>query len=381
MHVLIVHPAMYVYGGAEIVIVRLANYLSNKGIENTLLTGFVLPEIQRDLQGTEVIIPKKLPERGLITLLFHIREALALRRYILKKIKDFDVINVHNFPSEISSISSHKPVIWMCNEPPELYLGSESRYWFISSGLKMMNRAFLIFDRLVVRRYIERVVVADEFNSERFERIYGIKPDIINYGIDYEFFSKGNGDSIKDRFDLHSSFVLIQVGMLTPLKNQMESIKTVEALKDEIPAIKLVLAGSGDKEYEELLKNYIYRRGLDSHVIFTGQLSQEEIRDLYHASDVALFPIKSQGGWLSPFEALSAGVPIVVSTSMTASSIIKSEGLGIVTDDFKEAVMEIYVDRDRYKEMAEKHGEWVSKNLSWDRFGEKMVKIFEEVLT
>lgn len=381
MRLLIVHPTMYVYGGAEIVIVKLANYLSENGIKTTLLTSSIIPEIQKDLHGTEVIIPDKLPEKGLITLLFHIREALALRRYIFKNIKDFDVVNVHNFPSELSSLSCPKPVIWMCNEPPELYLGSESKYRFLSFSLKIMNRFFLLLDRFVVRRYIAKVVVADEFNSKRFEGLYGIKPDIVNYGIDYEFFSKGNGDSAIDRFDLHNSFVLIQVGMLTPLKNQMESIKTLESLKDMIPEIKLVLAGSGDLEYEEKLKNYVHEQNLNSHVVFTDQLSQEEIRDLYHASDVALFPIKSQGGWLSPFEALSAGVPIVTSTSMTVSSLLKSEGLGIVTDDFKEAVMEIYTDQEKYKKVANRSGEWVSENLSWDRFGEKMVEIFEEAVS
>ena len=381
MRLLIVHPGMYVYGGAELVIVKLANYLSEKGIKNTLLTSSIIPEIQKDLHGTEVIIPKKLPKRGLIAILFHFREAWTLRKYILKNINDFDVVNVHNFPSELSSIFSPKPVVWMCNEPPELYLGSESKYRFISFSLKIMNRVFLMLDRFVVRRYITKVVVADEFNSERFEGIHGMQPDIINYGIDYEFFSGGDGNSAKDRFNLHNSFVLIQVGMLTPLKNQMKSIKTLEALKDMIPEIKLVLAGFGDREYEETLKNYVHEQNLNSHVVFTDQLSQEEIRSIYHASDVALFPIKSQGGWLSPFEALSAGVPIITSTSMTVSSLIKSEGLGIVTDNFKAAVMEIYTDQEKYKKVANKSGEWVFKNLSWDKFGEKMVEIFEEAVS
>ncbi|OFV67073.1 MAG: glycosyl transferase family 1 [Candidatus Syntrophoarchaeum butanivorans] len=380
MHVLIVHPAMYVYGGAEIVIVKLANYLSEKGIKNTLLTTSIIPEIQKDLQGTETIIPKKQPKRGFMTLLSHIHEALTLRKYILENINDFDLINVHNFPSELSILSCPKPVVWMCNEPPEMYLGSESRYQSVSFLLKIANRFFLMLERFVVRRYIERVVVADEFNARRFERIYGIKPDIINYGVDYEFFSRGDGKSARDRFNLHNDFVLIQVGMLTPLKNQMESIKTVEALKEKIPNLKLVLAGLADGEYAELLRSYVCRKGLDSCVVFTGQLSQDEIRDLYHASDVALFPIKSQGGWLSPFEALSAGLPIVVSTSMTASSIIEREALGIVTDDFTQAVLEIYTEQERYQEMAKAGGEWVYENLSWNRFCEKMVKIFEEVM-
>jgi hypothetical protein len=52
-----------------------------------------------------------------------------------------------------------------------------------------MKKTILAFDKFVVRHYIKNVVAADEFNAERFKRIYGFKPEIINYGIDYDFFS------------------------------------------------------------------------------------------------------------------------------------------------------------------------------------------------
>jgi len=376
IRVLIVHPEIYVYGGAELVITKLANYLSNKGIENALLTTSILPEMRDKLKGTEIIIPEKQPKKSFITLLSHIYKAMGLQKCIRERTNDFDVINVHNFPAELSVFLLHKPVVWMCNEPPELYLGSESKYRFISTLLKIANKTLLSFDRFVVSRYIKNVVVADEFNAERFKENYNITPNIINYGIDYAFFSQGDGERAKERFGLHDSFVLIQVGMLTSFKNQMESIKTVEALKGEIPDIKLMLVGLDEGEYAEMLKRYVQSKELDPYVIFTDQLPQDEIRDLYHASNVALFPIGPQGGWLSPFEALSANLPIIVSPLMTASSIIKRENIGIITDDFAGAIMSIYNNPEKYQEMAERGQKWVKKNLSWDKFCENMVELF-----
>ena len=108
----------------------------------------------------------------------------------------------------------------------------------------------------------------------------------------------------------------------------------------------------------------------------TGHLKREQIRTLYQTCNVLLHPIKSQGGWLSPFEALCAKLPIIVSPAMTASDIIERENLGIVTNDYASAVLDIYRNPERHNEMASRRAEWVRENLSWNSFSEKMVEVF-----
>lgn len=122
------------------------------------------------------------------------------------------------------------------------------------------------------------------------------------------------------------------------------------------------------------------KNGLSSNVIFTGQIPQEQVRNLYHASDVALFPIGAQGGWLSPFEALSSGIPIIVSKEMTASEIIKDENIGIVTDDLVKAIKDVYTNREEYRKLAGKGQEWVKDNLSWDKYCQQMIGVFKEAI-
>jgi len=119
---------------------------------------------------------------------------------------------------------------------------------------------------------------------------------------------------------------------------------------------------------------------LGKYIIFTGPLNRGEIRDLYHACDVFLHPIKPQGGWLAPFEALCAKKPIVVSPEMSASEIIKREKIGIVTDNYPEAIIEIYRNMNKYFEIGERGGEWVKTNLSWDVFCQKNLNIFQKAL-
>lgn len=371
MKVLIVSPGMYIYGGAELVIVRLANYLSGKGIENAILTTSMAGDIKKDLINTKIILSPLSKNLPFVTL----KEIAALYKGIRKFAKEFDVINVHNYPSEIALFRNNGNTVWMCNEPPEAaWAGYKPS--LLSSLIK---KPLLAFDRFVVRRFVKKTVVSDEFNRTRFYRIYSVMPKIIHYGIDFEFFSQPlDNAGVKDKWQLHNAFIVLHVGMLTQYKNQLESIKAIEALQDRIPDIKLILAGFGDGGYEAELKNYVNKRGLKDKVIFTGHITRNDVRGLYQTADVLLHPIKSQGGWLAPFEALCSGKIVIVSRDMTAADLIAKDNIGIVTDDFTGAILDVYKDNSKYLRQAQAGKQWVKENLNWDRFCEKMVGVFEE---
>ena len=370
MRVLIVYPDMYIHGGAELLVVRLANYLTENNIDNALLTTSILPEIKGDLKGTEIITQ---PASHSV-----IGQTLALHKGIRAHKEKFDIINIHNFPAEVAMFTLKKPTVWMCNEPAEVALDIEHTS---SAVLKLKKKLLVEFDKLVTRHYVTKAVVADDFNARRFRRIYGFDPEIAEYGIDCNFFAAGGGQRISAELGLKDSFTVLQVGMVTPYKNQLESVKALKALKGMVPNIKLVLAGWADGEYAVEVNEYIENEGLVKDVIVTGHVSREQVKELYHACDVLLHPIKSQGGWLAPFEALCAGKPVVVSPQMTASDIVQKEGIGVVTEDYTSAIVDIHRDPAPALAMAERGREWVKKNLSWDRFCQRMVDIFEQVLS
>ena len=173
MRVLIVHPGIYMYGGAELVIVRLSNYMTKKGIENALLTTCILPEMEKDLNGTKIIIQKK--RKYPLDKITGFGELIALNRGTTSMLNSFDVINVHNCPAEFSTFPNHRSTIWMCNEPL-LNLLLEQKSTQIP---KLIKKLILFFSRFVAKSFLRHAVVADEFNAKRFQNIYGFKPKII----------------------------------------------------------------------------------------------------------------------------------------------------------------------------------------------------------
>ena len=113
--------------------------------------------------------------------------------------------------------------------------------------------------------------------------------------------------------------------------------------------------------------------------MFAGNLeTREELRDLYKAADVGLFPIGKQGGWLAPFEILCAGTPIVVCSDMGIESVIRKNKLGIATKEYHKAILDIYNNQQEYNKQAAKAALFVKENLSWEIFTDRMIYAFKK---
>lgn len=342
MKILIVNPSFWLYGGAERVIVKLANYLTEHNHQCTILTTQMVPEVRKDLIETRLIFCKDIPE---------------MANWLDKIHKDFDVINYHNDPVQLLAFGKKTPSVWMCNEPPQICL----------DGKELPDN-----QKEVVRKFIKKVVVADKFNQERFKKIYDMDSEIINYGVDYEFWQSGDGRKFRKKYELADNhFVMTQVGFIHPMKNQFRTLSIFKDIKHKIPEAKLILAGY-ETPHKMQLEDYIFENNLQADIIFTGFVSQEELRDIYQGSNLGLFPIKSQGGALSIFDAIASGLPVIVSSEAGCSSIIEENKLGFV-EDFDKNIMDIHNNKQA------DHRKWIKDNLSWDKFCEKMVKVLEDV--
>lgn len=361
MRVLITNPSFDVYGGAERVIVKLANYMTGHNIKNTILTQSLSPQVRQMFTETRILVT---PEP---------------QKLLPQIIEDFDVINAHNNPAQFFHIPKRKPIVWMCNEPPLEYLH---------------NGTLPERERFLVKNFVTKAVVADSFNQRRFFGIYGMNPTVIPYGIEFDAYQNGNPAAIIRRFNLDGSFVITHVGFMTFTKNQLGTLDIFKDVKKQIPHAKLLFAGFDKCQYRAMVENKAKAEGI-ADVIFAGELSQEEIRDLYAASNVVISPIQSQGGWLNVFEAIAAGRPVIVGEEMTASSMLREHQIGTVAHnpyiydvnsqrmprplqhpagqltDFISAITNVY-SSNIHDDLSGQ--DWVRTNLTWDNFCANMVR-------
>lgn len=376
MKVLIVHPQMKIYGGAELVITRLAHYLKNMGDHVSIVTLSTFPH--KDYEGLDIIVPDKQTEYRLRGNFYSIKSIYGIYyslKVLCKKYSDdYDVINAHNFPS-IWATPPQKNIVWQANEIPDI--------WHNGNINPFINYT------LNIGRYMDGVisssknaisVVSDDRMADIFKQRYKYYPNIIPYGIDGQYYAqKQNSKDVIaycNSLGIYSyDFNIIQPSMISPSKNQFAILKALKLMVHNGKRnIKLIFAGykEDNNPYTLLLYKYIKENNLSSNVLFVGNVNREKLRMIYNVSKVAVFSGKGQGSWLSPFEALSTNVPIIVSPNLTCSSLIHQQGIGIVSEDIINSLNNIYYNYDEAKELATKGKEYVLKNLTWDKYSSRM---------
>lgn len=138
-------------------------------------------------------------------------------------------------------------------------------------------------------------------------------------------------------------FILIYVGELSYRKHQDFLIKVVNVLKVDIPNLKLLLVGKGEKydEYSEIIDSL----GLNKHIDLMGYRS--DVHDLMGLSDIVVSSSRQEGLPVNIMEAMAMSLPIVVSDCRGNKDLITDYKNGFIVkmndlEGFTNAVRQIY---------------------------------------
>lgn len=344
MNILIVHPCKGFYGGAEEVVAQLTTHL----LKHDTSVRLALKDAPKELCNK---LPLATEDCGALTATSWKMFRSAAQVYL----PEADVVCCFNFPATLAVLPTKRPIVWYCNEPPELF----STWW---------RKPLEAFHRRWVRKSGIKCVVATEYDTARFTNIYGVKPEVVPYGIDHGFWSEG------ERKEHKGPVRLLQVGTITPFKNQLASVALLKDLIEwGIPA-KLDLIGSttADPAYYQQLLTTVQAMRLGDHVRYFGQLDQAAVRGFYYDHDVLLHPVKGQGGWLVPFEAACTGIKVIVSKEFQVADFF-----GCWIEDKDSVLTHI---QSHHAIPSQPSPEWVRASLSWEKYGENMLRIFEEAI-
>ncbi len=144
------------------------------------------------------------------------------------------------------------------------------------------------------------------------------RSEVVPYGVDVTRF-RPNGDARRRMRSRHAlapdAAVVLAAGRFAHKKGFEYLIDALAALAPRWPALRLVLAGSGDLDAR--LKERAAARGVADRVIWPGAVPQSEVADWLAAADVAVAPsIRDDAGNVDGLpnvvlEALASGTPVV----------------------------------------------------------------------
>lgn len=174
---------------------------------------------------------------------------------------------------------------------------------------------------------------------------------------------------------------IMYVGRPTPHKNLDRLITAFTQLQKQHPDLILVLAGKKDSNYQ-LHENRINRDGI-TNVLFTGFVSDAQLRWLYEHTSAYCFPSLSEGFGLPGLEAMLHG-SVVASSNATCLPEVYGDAAHYFDpsdpNDMARAINDLLTDA-----TLQKHyrliGPVQAKKYSWRRMAEQTYDVYMTVLS
>jgi len=94
----------------------------------------------------------------------------------------------------------------------------------------------------------------------------------------------------------------------------------------------LSIAGEGEHDYVEFLKQLAMNYGISDHLEWLGHVSGEKKVNLLATSDWFVLPSQSENFGLSVIEALAHGVPVIITREVGISDLVKEYNAGLVCE-------------------------------------------------
>jgi len=250
---------------------------------------------------------------------------------------------------------------------PNFFCG---RNYFFEKAAYLYHQVFV---PLSIHKAKKIIAVSTSTKNEIINKLH-ITPEkisVIYEAVDDRFkknYSFSSIEAFRKQHRLPHNY-LLYLGNLKPYKNISLILSAIEILKrKEANKQKLVIAGKKDRFFP-FVYNQIKVKDLLDDVIFVDYISDEELPMLFKNASIFLFPSLNEGFGLPPLEAMSLGVPTIVSNTSSLPEVVGDSALLINQghpQSLAQAISRVLAEVNLKKELSNK-GIERSKAFSWEK--------------
>lgn len=375
MKLIITHTNLNEFGGAERVILRIAQRYKAK----ILVAGYSKDKTFSGFKDLDVSVIGSRPSGGVLPPRVSNAIHYGFTFFGAKIREDYDVINAHTSPSEWVRTRNSR-VLWYCHSPPrELYDFRETgvrvreRSALESALYGVTSRIYSAQEHFIVRR-LEAIATNSANTNGRLVRYLGRGGTVISPGVDYKRFHKG-GDG---RYFIYHSRISEQ-------KRQAYAIEAFErflaASKDK--RYRLIISGAFTNRYADFAQYYEKLKAMRAkNVVFRLNPSDAETARLYAGSTAALFGAINEDFGIVPLEAMASSKPVVSVNEGGPKEIIVDGKTGFLVDSPEQMAkkMQFIAEHPKVAQQMGREGRRrVESYYSWEAFFGKFDPIVRKV--
>lgn len=262
---------------------------------------------------------------------------------------------------------------------------------FDSKLTRSLQRKFYywLVDRYEVWKFItphEGMTVLDNRTRDWARDYFGTQAVVVRSGLDINTFS------FIPRNGCVSKRVRVLVTGIFFLHRRYEDVvQAIKLLMDQGYDATLSLVGNYTtsheyREYHKRLGKLAKDLGIERRVRFYGEVSEEDLRQSYHAHDIYVSPNHLQSWGLAVFEAMASGLPVVVSRTAGASEILTHGENALLVDpkspeQIAHAIKHLIDDPQLYVKMARAGRTFTEDQVSWEHCAKKTLAVFQDFMS
>ncbi|MCS4199759.1 glycosyltransferase [Salinibacter ruber] len=298
--------------------------------------------------------------------------------WMWQEAKRFDAAHVHGLFNPVSSLSAW---IGIVRGVPTVMrpFGTLSRYTFSRrSALKRLY--FTLLDRPALRRaaaiHFTTEAERDEANrlSINFEDRSAVVPP------------PWRGETITADMDKKADRpTVLYMSRLHPKKNVQGLLRAWAQVVADRPDAQLWVAGDGDDDYVQRLRDTVATHGLGELVSFLGFVSGDEKERVLREAWAFALPSHQENFGVAVLEAVAAGLPVVISGEVQLRSFVEEKDLGRIVDRTDPSAIAtglstVLADDAGRRRVAEDGPRAVEETFSVDRVGGELRDLYESVI-
>lgn len=234
------------------------------------------------------------------------------------------------------------------------------------SGWLYPNEWFINIEREGMEK-ADKIIAVSNFTKQVIVEKYGIHPDKIEVVHNAVYpLSPGKKKNL-----------VLFLGRLTIQKGPEFFLKAAQKVLNYEDTT-FVVAGSGD-----MLPQLIHQAvdmGISNKVIFTGKLTDDEVKHIYKISNVYVMPSVSEPFGITALEAISAGTPTIVSKTTGVSEVFQN-CLQVDfwdTDEMANKIIALLRYHPLHKTMSRQSSKEIEL-FTWDRVADKTLDVYRGV--
>lgn len=350
-----------------------------------------------NLAGVETAIVTTGDERGgdseIDCLCFHrnfqpYKISFSLRRWLNQHIGEFDLVHIHalfSYSSWAAASAARKHRVPYVIRP----LGVLNR-WGLTNRRRLLKQVWLRFVEAPILRRAAAIHYTSD--SERDEaallgaKIAQLRSFVIPIPVDQMSAVSGqrSDEFLQSYPKARGKKIVLFLARLDEKKGLDLLLQAFADVKREHGDSVLVIAGDGPRQFVERLHRQAGDLGIANDTIWTGFLSGPQKAAAFSAAQVYVLPSYSENFGIAAAEALTFGVPTVLSDQVAIAADAAAAGASIMVRpdamEIARAIKQLLKDPSARETLGRNGKQFAQRSFSTERVSEQLVSEYRKIL-